>query len=107
MVNFENENVSVRFFLVRMMKTLKAILLAILIFPLNLQSKRYQKYHKFVKVECGSSLKTASKPYCYLKSYVRNHPLLFLGYTLNQHVVNGKVKEQSYIIEIHKFKLSR
>jgi hypothetical protein len=69
---------------------MKLLLIAsVLILVTKLESKFY---HRFRKIECGSSLKTIENQYCYLKAYKRNNPVMNYGFTLKRIVPDGKVK---------------
>lgn len=48
-------------------------------------------FFRFRATTCGTSGKSAVKPYCYLKAYSRNNPLLNFGYTFLKAVPDGLV----------------
>lgn len=48
------------------------------------------------KVEYNSSLITVDKPFCFIKSYTRNNPLLNVGFVLKRVVNEGKVSFHWY-----------
>ena len=68
------------------MKLLK--LLLFLTFTFSIVSKPHVR---FSKVECNSSFKTSMNPFCSIRSYTRNNPLLSCGFDLKRKVPNGKV----------------
>jgi hypothetical protein len=45
------------------------------------------------KVECNASLKSIEKPFCFLKAYRRNNPLVNVGFELKRVMSDGKVEE--------------
>lgn len=48
-------------------------------------------HHRFTRIECGSSLITIEKQYCFLKAYKRNQPVMNYGFILKRKAPNGKV----------------
>lgn len=67
---------------------IKKVFIAILILLPIIESKFF---HRFQKVECGSSLKSASKLYCFLKAYTRTSSVMNFGFTLNRKISKGMV----------------
>lgn len=48
-------------------------------------------FFRFRATTCGTSAKSAINPYCYLKAYTRNNPLLNFGYTFLKAIPDGLV----------------
>lgn len=48
-------------------------------------------YHRFNKIQCGASLKSAVNYKCFIKAYVRRYPMLNIEFTLTRSVPNGMV----------------
>ncbi|CRL02575.1 CLUMA_CG016127, isoform A [Clunio marinus] len=66
-----------------------SILILLNIFYLNNANGKI--YYRFTKIECGTSLKSASSFYCYLKAYRKNFPMINAGFNLTRPITDGKV----------------
>lgn len=69
------------------MKSVKLLALAAVI-AFNIEAKEFFRYKA---VKCGASLKTATDPYCYVKTYSRKHSFANIGFVFMRNVPNGKV----------------
>lgn len=69
--------------------TMKIFIILCLIFHFGRLNSKFA--HRFKSVECGSSMKTSVKPYCNIKSYRRNNPVMNFGFDLTRKLENGKV----------------
>jgi hypothetical protein len=64
----------------------------VFLFVLNLAAG--SKFHcRIMKVGCNASLKSITKPFCFLKAYRRNNPLLNVGFELKRVMSDGMVEE--------------
>lgn len=67
-----------------------------LLFPVLFVNSKV--FFKFKAASCGTSGKSAIDPYCHLKAYSRNYPLLNFGYNFLRTVADGVVSRCNKII---------
>lgn len=78
------------------MKLVASFLILALFFNFN-DSKMFSR---MTKVECDASMVTIVNPFCFLKSFIRNQPMLNFGFELKRKISTSKVWKKIQWLEI-------